>query len=777
MSYDNNKESINNTTDSSINLNFSNADNKNIINSINFLSINDSINSNSNIKENNKSFNIDSSNPNLFSSKSTEYSSQIDLENNNKIFQYLYNEKNKIKNSIILLDGDEQSKIVYEKIICNYYNTKDKNQNKSLNKICFLILDLKKLEKLSEELKIIFNDKRVSILKGGRGKKMKNNYETFISYFDESDIFVAIPDVFYKLLSIGFIKIYQFSILFLYECHLCEGNHPYNNIIQEFYFYYLYRYHILKININFSLPYIIGFSDSPLLVEKIMNKDDKSQKFLINLSENLNCQIIISPQIIFKIKNISPFDIEEKIEYIKVDNHLVNENIDTIYKILKHYFIEKALKLCLNNYMSQNTQKTLNKEEIDNIYINYSDILKKKFYSSDKIEYIKIETIQKKFSFLKKSSYLAKIFEDILKYLLLAFQNLDINDMINIFQKYFLLFQNILSSSNKEEEYSKIKLEEIQYFSGILKECINAFQFLLTKKVQYNNDRCKKFLSKLEFIYNNNPKAKIIVFVPSRKLAFLLNNMLNRNKYQSDYLTGINTKKEELLYISLLTKTTYNVINEANKKYNVDILNILVCTLSIVDNLQINDCDYIIIFKEFSNSNLDYTKIKKLSIDKRAKLIIFTTNPDEIKNNFNVAKNDKKSSIFLENAEIVKDFRRNTFVEEKYDLIEKNLYYYIDETEAKVSIKNSIMLFNDINNWFITQNKKIIVNKFIDDILIGKLKKYKCKIVLDHQFGDIKIFSKTYSDKQTAEGDCYLQLISFLHKYGVINNNFRIIES
>ena len=38
--------------------------------------------------------------------------------------------------------------------------------------------------------------------------------------------------------------------------------------------------------------------------------------------------------------------------------------------------------------------------------------------------------------------------------------------------------------------------------------------------------------------------------------------------------------------------------------------------------------------------------------------------------------------------------------------IEKQKYYIIEDTQAKVSIKNSLTLFNEINNWFLQQNKK-----------------------------------------------------------------------
>ena len=276
-------------------------------------------------------------NSNLISSKSTGYSSIIDYENNDKIFEYIYEniKENKIMNSIIILEEKQQNKNIYEKIIKNLYNMNNEDKNKENNKICFLMLDLKKLEKFSEELKLIFKDKKISILKGGKGKKKKNDYDIFINFFQETDIFVAIPDVFYKLLSIGFINIFQFNILFLDDCHLCDGNHPYNLIMQEFYYYYLYRQYILNINNSYSLPNIIGFSDSSFLYDKIINKDDKSQKLLTNISENLNCQIVISPQILFK-NEIIHYKNNENIEYINIKNHLSNDNIDIVYKILNN---------------------------------------------------------------------------------------------------------------------------------------------------------------------------------------------------------------------------------------------------------------------------------------------------------------------------------------------------------------------------------------------------------------------------------------------------------
>ena len=324
-------------------------------------------------------------------------------------------------------------------------------------------------------------------------------------------------------------------------------------------------------------------------------------------------------------------------------------------------------------------------------------------------------------------------------------------------------------------------LEKIQYLALIIKDCIGAFQHL-NKNFDYHNEGVRQFLSLIESLYNNNKNTKIIIFVQSRKLSFLLNELLMREGYKSGYLIGINTKREDLLNLSLLTKTSYNIINEMNKKYNSGDIDILICTTSICDNLTIDKCDYIIIFQELSNLNYDYIKIKKLAMNKLAKLIIFSSNIDNIKN---IIKEETKKldnkSLFSDNKIIIKDYRRSNFMKEKFKIIEKNNYYFIEETHAKISIKNSIILFNDINNWFISQNKKIIVNKFMDEYFIDKIKKYKFKIQLDKTFEDMKkdriIFSHSYGDKQSAEGDCYLQLIAFFHKYGIIDNNLKIIDS
>ena len=194
--------------------------------------------------------------------------------------------------------------------------------------------------------------------------------------------------------------------------------------------------------------------------------------------------------------------------------------------------------------------------------------------------------------------------------------------------------------------------------------------------------------------------------------------------------------------------------------------------------MQIKKCDYIIIFSELSNTNSDIIRIKYLANITKSKLIIFTLNQNNHKNLFEqkIKEHDNKLSMFFEPNEVVKDFRGKNYFLEKMENIGKQKYYIIEETQAKVSIRNSLMLYNEINNWFLRQNIKLIMNKFIDEFTIDKVKKYKCKIELNEMFNESKIFSRTFGDKQAAEGDCILQLISFLHKKGMIDNNLKIID-
>ncbi len=58
----------------------------------------------------------------------------------------------------------------------------------------------------------------------------------FLELLEKSSVIVMISSIFLDKLRKGIIKITDFSFIVLDECHHAKGDHPYNNIMREFYF-------------------------------------------------------------------------------------------------------------------------------------------------------------------------------------------------------------------------------------------------------------------------------------------------------------------------------------------------------------------------------------------------------------------------------------------------------------------------------------------------------------------------------------------------------------
>ena len=199
--------------------------------------------SNSSISQSNYSSNNDSDN-----SESQKYSysgndNEIEENNqeNNIILENII-ENGKISNSIIISRNNNLIKMISEKVI---------NYNISRNrKVCYLSMESKKAKGIQD----FFNEKKnikSLFLQKIKTTKNKKEYINFRNKIDNNNLLILNPNILYKLLSIGFIKISDFGLIIFEDCHLCEGNHHYNLIMQEFYFYYINN------NINKDLPYII----------------------------------------------------------------------------------------------------------------------------------------------------------------------------------------------------------------------------------------------------------------------------------------------------------------------------------------------------------------------------------------------------------------------------------------------------------------------------------------------------------------------------------------
>ena len=673
--------------------------------------------------------------------------------------QILENKEQNILNYIIHDDAIINSIIIYKKVnFINILTEKIVNINISKNKkICYLISDYKKAKNL---IKYFSDNKNIKPLLLQKIKSNKNDYSNFRNQIKENNLFILNSNIFYKLLSIGFFKIFDFGLIIFDECHLCSGNHQYNLIMQEFYFYYIHK----KQKIN--LPNIIGYTSSSF---QNKNKNQCIEE-LKTISENLNCQILIEPSVFDENTNEKN---EDFIEYIKVDSYLKDKNIiDGINLILMKFFFEKMFNLCFKDLIKMNgvinELKGKNALEIKKAYLN---TLKRKFVSEDFEKYNNIETAERSLHFLSNKSILFKAFEEMQKHLILIIQNMDLNEIYNFFENYKNLYEdNLKNIKESNEYYTKIFKKMINIF----KICMHGFQRLIEKNVKYKTDKLNKLNKILNDIYNKNKNNKTLIFVQNRKIANILYNYLNRDnnyKNKSKFLVGSNSKKEENIILTLATRNTTAEINNKIKEYNENKINILICTLPTLEYLDKTKSDYILIFGELLNRNNCFEKIKEKAKKFNSKLIVFSENYH--KDNINKEKdNFKFKELFMEEKEIkyIKDFREKNFIEKKNN--DKIPYYYICETEAKISIKNCMMLFNEIKNFYISKGLKIHIEKKTTNYK-DKEQQFICNAIFNSQNNNIHLTSNIYNDKQSAENDCYMKYLIFLHQKRKIDNNFQ----
>jgi superfamily II DNA or RNA helicase len=685
---------------------------------------------------------------------------------------------NKINNSIIISENNSFSNYITNSLI---------QFNISMNKkICYLTPDTKRAQNIYDTYKNNKNIKSI-LLQKGKNKKNKNDLQSFLEQLNQNNLFIVLPNILYKLLSIGFTKFSDFGLIIFDECHLCDSNNPYNIIMQEFYFYY-FKFPSHTINAN-TLPNILGITKSPFKDKGTIKNEKKYVEILKNLSENLDCQMIVDPNIFEDHKKLG----EENIDIIGVKSIFEQKNkIDGINILLMKYFFEPMLDFCLDDYVKNNGNKQelnqYNKKEVKNKYLS---VLKEKFSKELIEEYNNIETSERTIHFLSQNSIMFKIFEDIQKMLIIIIQNEDMADLYYIFGKYKELYESNLKNLGTNCDLYRKKL----YKKLIILFKINqkVFQCLLykNKNIEYKTDRLNKFMNKLNEIYNYNKTAKTIICVQNRKMVYLLYNYLNRDnpqnifyKDKTRFIVGSNNKKDESSTLTLSTRITTSEINERKKEYNENKINILICTIPGLEYLTKEKCDHILVFSEFSTINNDLEKIKEKAISSNANLHIFLNESKSssnkiinelLKENEN---NDCNNNILLKKYFLDRDKNiknPNNFISKNYiqnKHIEQNYYYYIEKTEAKMSFKNCMLLFNEIYNSYISNNIKFDINKITFEVP-GE-QKYMCQTIFKWGNNKVQFPSEKYNDKQSAENDCFLKYVIYMHKNGYIDDNFRI---
>ena len=757
----------------------------------NSLNIVDEINNfnprNSEIEFNNNNYSNNQSEKKINKNKES-----INKSFNNNIIEEKKNIENKNDSDINILNLliDKNKNIFINSIIISQNNSFINDiTNSSINfklsqnkKICYLAPDTKSAQEIYERYKNNINIKTI-LLQKGKNKKNKNDLQSFSEQLKQNNLFIILPNILYKLLSIGFVKFSDFGLVIFEDCHLCDANNTYNLIMQEFYFYY-FKFPSNKINPN-TLPNVLGITPTPFKDKPNIKNEQKGLEILKNISENLNCQIVVDPSIFNVDNNLK----EENYDIIPVKSIFQQKNkIDVINMLLMKYFFQPMVDFCLEDYLKLNgDKKELNQFNLKDIKKKYLSVIKEKFSTEIFEEYNNIETSERTLHFLSQNSIMFKAFEDMQKMLINIIQNGDMDEFYYFFDKCKELYQNNLKDTN--DLYQKKLYKKLIYLFAINKK---VFENLKNKKMEYKTERLNEFMIKLNeiFTYNKNPKTLIIV--NNRKMVNILYNVLNRNSPENinyrnkvQFLVGSNNKKEDNSNLTLSTRITMNEINERKKEYCENKINILICTIPALEYLTKEKCEHILVFSDMTQIKNDFEKIKEKVKNSKANLHIFSleskiNNINMILGNANSSDKNNKNEFaqlqkyFLDKNKKIKNpnnYINKNYIEEKH--LEKNFYYYIANTEAKMSLKNCMLLFNEINNLYISKNIKINVKKNIQEI--NKESKFVCQCEFQWGNKSAKCTSNVYNDKQSAENECFLRYIIFLHKNKLIDDHFRIL--
>jgi len=638
-----------------------------------------------------------------------------------------------IKNSnfIIYTDNEKEKISISIDLINNLFDSDEKS------KVFYLICDTLKIEQLLNNLKIndFLNDK-IYYFQGKRGKKQKNNIDSFKEILNKYKLFICLPDVLYKLLSIGFIKIFDINMIIFNDCNFCESLHPYNLIMNEFYFYYL------KCNIEIKefLPKIYGFTSNPFKNKAINIKNN-----LINLCENLDCSFIIDKELIDNSDKINNFEENNFIEISHLDDKKHIQNFNYLNEILKEEFFKLLLKYYIKNLDENKLPK--------NFEGDYMNFINEKFKSRDFNEYNNVLT---NFKFQEIVSIISddknfKFFEKIQRQIFMIIENIELPSIIELLENYKNNFKND----------EKNNFEIIKIFDNILNKIQNSIK---NKHLKYISYKYKFLLQKLSEI----KIKKTIIFVYNRIVAKYIEKYLTKKKLKCLCIIGLNKKKNISNVLSPVMQ--YSEFLNILSLYNNNDINVLISTNSLEDGININECNNLIVYTDLYN-NKNYFKMKKFCCEKNSNFLFFTNDKKNKINKLNEYLNIKNiTSNYFKNNNIV-DFRRINYYEEK----EFKNFFFIKETHAKLSIRNiNSILIEIITKIKSKDNNKINFKKNFQN----NKGQFKCvlEISADKNFNGMLITSGDYNDKQSAENDCYFQFVVYLYKNKFIDKHFKYIN-
>ena len=716
-------------------------------------------------------------------------------------------EKAKDKNSIIYMETGKGKTIISIMLIANFLGIDiNKDEIPKLDKkkkIIFFVCDTALVDQQKNRISSILNVE-VGTIQGKKDKKSKNDYDYFKKKWESLNIFVAIPSIIYKILSCGFIKIFDISMIIFDECHHTADDHPYNKIMTEFYFFYK---KVPKIATKYIFPRIYGLTASPIKTGiKGGILEATAYDALQKLSENLDCEIVIDPDMINS--NAKEIKIGESIDhyldediYIEVKYHTEIKEFAIIFKIL---YLE-----CFSQFMeiAFSSVKVYHPEYATPYYIEqYKKYIKEKFQSPDLNEYNKVNQNYDYLYNLRKFSPFFLIFEKLLRQIFMILENLCLDSLISYFDRLIQIYNELYQRKSEKEEntsfnkssFSLISLDNdddddetdvLNLSPDSIYELIDIYLNVhkklkgIRKKTNYISDRLKKLYEKISDLFKQYDESKFIIFIANRIVAHFLKPALssylkeNFENKKCDEIIGINKRKSEG-GTTLTPSLTLKKLNEIISNFNEDKFDILIGTSAIEEGLDIQSCNAVLALVEL-NTPKSFIQIKGRARKSNSHFYIFTNSAKaaklKVKDFINMGKKMKE----LFNGNIVNDFRSKNYISKKPDFI-----YDMDiKTHSKITWGNVSIFFNEIKQQI--ESKRITFQTNIELQKFKSLKGnpeyvYKGIINLSTNLKDIQdkfpYQSDFQNDKDSATKKCQLYLLKMLKKLNYLDSHLKFTK-
>ena len=721
-------------------------------------------------------------------------------------------EKAKNQNSIIYVETGKGKTFISIMLMAYHLglDIEDPSNNKQKldknKKIIFFVCDTSLIE---QQKKAISNTLGIEVgtIQGKKSKKSKSDYELFKKMWDSVNIFVAIPSIIYKILSVGFLKIFDISMMVFDECHHTNDDHPYNKIMSEFYFFYKKKLS----NVNFPYPRIYGLTASPIKKGVRGSIEECVIKAMEKLSENLDSVIIIDPEMNnSNAKMIKPGEsISQYMNddcYIEVKSHIEMEEYKKVIMIVYNNCYIGLISMAF--YSIKSKYPEFSEEKYIEQYQEYVKVRLKAHnleeYNSFTEKYIDLYNF-------RKLSPVFRIFEQMQRQIFMILENLCLESLILYFNKLKDIYNKLYAQKLEEEENFKnsVKLNMLNHFefndndndndnevdeediskldSSMIQDIRDKFLTIIKKLYEYKtkgndyiSDRLQNLYVQIDKLFKKDDKSKFIIFISNRIVAHFLHPELNKylsknNKNKKcKEIIGINKRKSDggtMLTPSLTLKE----MNEIIKQFNEDEFNILIGTSAIEEGLDIQSCNAVLTLVELRTPK-SFIQIKGRARKSNSEFIIFTNSPKEgklkIENFLKVGQ--KMNELF--NNDILKDFRRPNFISKLEDF----LYNFDNESHAKITLGNISVLYNEIIQQI--KNCKIkfdVKNKIIKVKSTGKITEFEfngCVSVSTDLKDIIKDFPYNlgnFNSKDEATKTCYFYVLTVLKSNNYLDHHLK----